>query len=77
MLRFIHASQSYDGAFGMAPATESHGGCSYCAVAAMAMMGRLEQCPRTANGGTLELHRGEIPSGYVKVAIESIENHNF
>ena len=48
MLQFIHGSQSYDGAFGMAPSTESHGGCSYCAVAALAMMGRLDQCPRTA-----------------------------
>lgn len=46
MLQFIHCSQSYDGAFGMAPSTESHGGCSYCAVAALAMMGRLDQCPR-------------------------------
>lgn len=52
MLSFIEASQSYDGAFGMAPGTdachachegmsskESHGGCTYCAVAAMTMLG--------------------------------------
>ena len=42
MTRFIIASRSYDGAFGMAPGTESHGGCSYCAVASLAMLGQLE-----------------------------------
>lgn len=40
---FILAAQSYDMAFGMGPATESHGGCTFCAVAALSMMGRLHQ----------------------------------
>ena len=30
----------------MAPMTESHGGCSYCAVAALSMLGRLDDVPR-------------------------------
>mmetsp|Transcript_43904 Transcript_43904/g.139855 ORF Transcript_43904/g.139855 Transcript_43904/m.139855 type:complete len:406 (-) Transcript_43904:527-1744(-) len=42
MLHFILASQSYDNAFGMGPHTESHGGCTYCALAALSMMGRLQ-----------------------------------
>ncbi|CAE7223399.1 GGB [Symbiodinium natans] len=45
MTRFIYASQSYDGAFGMGPGTESHGGCTYCAVAALRMLGRLADLP--------------------------------
>lgn len=45
MLAFILASQSYDSAFGMCPQTESHGGCTYCALAALAMMGRLPNLP--------------------------------
>uniref|UniRef100_A0A7S4Q3J6 Prenyltransferase alpha-alpha toroid domain-containing protein n=1 Tax=Alexandrium monilatum TaxID=311494 RepID=A0A7S4Q3J6_9DINO len=42
---FVLASRSYDGAFGMGPGTESHGGCTYCALAALAMMGRLRGLP--------------------------------
>ncbi|CAE7479585.1 PGGT1B [Symbiodinium sp. CCMP2592] len=45
MARFIYASQSYDGAFGMGPGAESHGGCTYCAVAALRMLGRLADLP--------------------------------
>ncbi|CAE7336438.1 Geranylgeranyl transferase type-1 subunit beta [Symbiodinium microadriaticum] len=45
MTRFIYASQSYDGAFGMGPGAESHGGCTYCAVAALRMLGRLADLP--------------------------------
>merc|ERR1711959_552367 len=41
MWQFILSARSYDGAFGMGPNTESHGGCTYCALAAVAMMGRL------------------------------------
>jgi len=45
MFQFILSSQSYDGAFGMGPLTESHGGCTYCALAALAMMGKLQDLP--------------------------------
>eukprot|EP00933_Yihiella_yeosuensis_P036081 TRINITY_DN29785_c0_g2_i4.p1 TRINITY_DN29785_c0_g2~~TRINITY_DN29785_c0_g2_i4.p1 ORF type:complete len:319 (+),score=34.06 TRINITY_DN29785_c0_g2_i4:217-1173(+) len=45
MFRFILSSQSYDGAFGMGPLTEAHGGCTYCALAALAMLGRAADLP--------------------------------
>jgi len=45
MMGFITASQTYDRAFGMGPQTESHGGCTYCALASLAMMGRLSDVP--------------------------------
>jgi len=45
MRSFISSSQSYDGAFGMGPLCESHGGCTYCALAALAMLGRLSDLP--------------------------------
>ncbi|KAJ3256255.1 Geranylgeranyl transferase type-1 subunit beta [Boothiomyces macroporosus] len=41
-LNFIKQSQNYDGAFGCAPDNESHGGSTYCAVAALALMGKLD-----------------------------------
>ncbi|KAJ3321194.1 Geranylgeranyl transferase type-1 subunit beta [Boothiomyces sp. JEL0866] len=41
-LDFIRKSQNYDGAFGCAPDNESHGGSTYCAVAALALMGKLD-----------------------------------
>lgn len=41
--RYVVSSQSYDGAFGMAPGLEGHGGSTYCAVAALALMGRLDR----------------------------------
>eukprot|EP00928_Gymnodinium_smaydae_P069784 TRINITY_DN5349_c0_g4_i1.p1 TRINITY_DN5349_c0_g4~~TRINITY_DN5349_c0_g4_i1.p1 ORF type:complete len:426 (-),score=102.81 TRINITY_DN5349_c0_g4_i1:32-1309(-) len=42
MFRFIVESQAFDGAFGMDPTCEGHGGCTYCAVASLYMMGRLD-----------------------------------
>mmetsp|Transcript_16250 Transcript_16250/g.35561 ORF Transcript_16250/g.35561 Transcript_16250/m.35561 type:complete len:410 (-) Transcript_16250:155-1384(-) len=45
MLSFILISQSYDSGFGMGPQTESHGGCTYCALAALSMMGKLGELP--------------------------------
>eukprot|EP00929_Paragymnodinium_shiwhaense_P031196 TRINITY_DN17538_c0_g1_i2.p1 TRINITY_DN17538_c0_g1~~TRINITY_DN17538_c0_g1_i2.p1 ORF type:complete len:371 (-),score=49.55 TRINITY_DN17538_c0_g1_i2:337-1449(-) len=45
MFDFIVRGQSYDGAFGMGPLTEPHGGCTYCALAALTMMGRLHALP--------------------------------
>mmetsp|Transcript_73066 Transcript_73066/g.136522 ORF Transcript_73066/g.136522 Transcript_73066/m.136522 type:complete len:412 (-) Transcript_73066:38-1273(-) len=42
---FILSSRSYDKAFGMGPDCESHGGCTYCAVAALAMANRLNALP--------------------------------
>ncbi|CAE7663236.1 Pggt1b [Symbiodinium pilosum] len=58
MTRFIYASQSYDGAFGMGPSTESHGGCTYCAVAALTMLGRLADLP--SKDLWPELQRGSV-----------------
>merc|ERR1719383_311400 len=45
MFAFIMKSRSYDYAFGMGPFTESHGGCTYCALAALSMMGCLSAVP--------------------------------
>eukprot|EP00746_Dinoflagellata_sp_MGD_P140523 gnl/MRDRNA2_/MRDRNA2_73756_c0_seq1.p1 gnl/MRDRNA2_/MRDRNA2_73756_c0~~gnl/MRDRNA2_/MRDRNA2_73756_c0_seq1.p1 ORF type:complete len:399 (+),score=31.33 gnl/MRDRNA2_/MRDRNA2_73756_c0_seq1:89-1285(+) len=45
MFQFIVRSQSYDSAMGMGPLCESHGGCTYCAVAALSMMGRVHMLP--------------------------------
>lgn len=45
MLRFIKSSQAYDGAFGMGPLTEAHGGCTYCALASLKMIGKLDDLP--------------------------------
>lgn len=41
----IMAARSYDSAFGMGFQTESHGGCTYCALASLSMMGRLDDLP--------------------------------
>ncbi|CAE8661748.1 unnamed protein product [Polarella glacialis] len=58
MLRFILSAQSYDGAFGMGPLTESHGGCTYCALASLSMMGRLPEAlglPGVGGGSSEQL----------------------
>lgn len=39
--RFIVESQSYDGAFGMGPGQEGHGGSTFVAVASLALLGKL------------------------------------
>ncbi|KAL5716661.1 protein geranylgeranyltransferase type I [Ranunculus cassubicifolius] len=36
---YILSCQSYDGGFGLVPGSESHGGATYCAVAALRLMG--------------------------------------
>jgi geranylgeranyl transferase type-1 subunit beta len=41
-LQYVSKSQSYDFVFGQAPGQEGHGGSTYCAVAACALMGRLD-----------------------------------
>eukprot|EP00899_Mesostigma_viride_P001985 jgi/Mesvir1/11788/Mv00152-RA.1 len=40
---FIRRTQSHDGAFGLSPGLESHGGSTYCAVASLALLGRLDE----------------------------------
>ena len=45
-VQFILSSLSYEGAFGQGPNLEAHGGSTYCAIASLAIMGRL-------NDGTL------------------------
>lgn len=41
-LDYVLRSRAYDFAFGQAPGQEGHGGSTYCAVAACALMGRLD-----------------------------------
>jgi geranylgeranyl transferase type-1 subunit beta len=45
-VKYILSSQSYDSAIGQGPGNESHGGSTYCAVAALELMGRLHELPR-------------------------------
>ncbi|KAJ3384313.1 Geranylgeranyl transferase type-1 subunit beta [Entophlyctis sp. JEL0112] len=40
-VEYILASRGYDNAFGQGPGMESHGGSTYCAVASLALLGRL------------------------------------
>lgn len=40
-VRYVLACQSYEGAFGLQPGQEGHGGATYCAVAALALAGAL------------------------------------
>eukprot|EP01017_Pseudomicrothorax_dubius_P008079 TRINITY_DN12621_c0_g1_i2.p1 TRINITY_DN12621_c0_g1~~TRINITY_DN12621_c0_g1_i2.p1 ORF type:complete len:216 (+),score=40.15 TRINITY_DN12621_c0_g1_i2:89-736(+) len=42
---YILSCQNYDGAFGLAPTLESHGGATYCAVASLQLLGRLDELP--------------------------------
>ena len=42
MTEYILKSQTYEGAFGQSPGLEAHGGSTYCALAALAMLGSLE-----------------------------------
>jgi len=42
---YILSSQSYDRAIGQGPGQESHGGSTYCALAALHLMGQLHQLP--------------------------------
>lgn len=44
--RYILGAQSYDGGIGQGLGQESHGGSTYCAVAALTLMGRLDELPR-------------------------------
>lgn len=41
-LDFIFNSLSYDGAFAQGPSLESHGGSTYCALASLALMNKLD-----------------------------------
>ncbi|XP_031486458.1 geranylgeranyl transferase type-1 subunit beta isoform X1 [Nymphaea colorata] len=43
--KFILSCQSYDGGFGLTPGSESHGGGTYCAVAALKLMGFINDGP--------------------------------
>jgi len=42
MVEYILKSQTYEGAFGQSPGLEAHGGSTYCALAALSMLGKLE-----------------------------------
>jgi len=43
--RYIASCQNYDGAMGQAPGQESNGGGTYCALASLSLMGRLDDIP--------------------------------
>eukprot|EP01083_Nonionella_stella_P018612 51806_1 len=47
MADYIASCQTYDGAFGMCPGNEGHGGSTFCAVAALALIDRLDRIPDT------------------------------
>lgn len=42
-MSFVCMKQSYEGAFGLGPGHEAHGGSTYCAVASLILMKRLNQ----------------------------------
>ena len=42
IVEYIHASFSYDGAFGQGPLEEGHGGSTYCALASLALLGKMD-----------------------------------
>ena len=44
--RYVISSQSYDGALGLGPGSESHGGSMYTGLAALALLGTLDRFPR-------------------------------
>lgn len=44
-LAFIFNCQNNDGAFGLRPKEESHSGATYCSLAALALLGKLEDIP--------------------------------
>ena len=44
--QFVLASQAYDGALGLGPEAEAHGGSTYTGLAALSLMGALPQLPR-------------------------------
>eukprot|EP01114_Cavostelium_apophysatum_P012272 TRINITY_DN2724_c0_g1_i1.p1 TRINITY_DN2724_c0_g1~~TRINITY_DN2724_c0_g1_i1.p1 ORF type:complete len:359 (+),score=39.71 TRINITY_DN2724_c0_g1_i1:58-1077(+) len=44
-VEYIKASQSYDAGIAQGPGQESHGGSTYCAIAALRMLGRLDDLP--------------------------------
>jgi len=46
VVQYIKNSQSFDAAIGQGPGLESHGGSTYCAIAALKLMGKLDELPR-------------------------------
>eukprot|EP01098_Paradermamoeba_levis_P004822 TRINITY_DN2064_c0_g1_i1.p1 TRINITY_DN2064_c0_g1~~TRINITY_DN2064_c0_g1_i1.p1 ORF type:complete len:351 (+),score=43.25 TRINITY_DN2064_c0_g1_i1:124-1176(+) len=44
-IKYILSSQSYDGAIGQGPGTEAHSGMTYCALAALHLMGKSDRLP--------------------------------
>ncbi|KAL8856997.1 MAG: hypothetical protein Q9178_006402 [Gyalolechia marmorata] len=49
LVRFIEASQTYEGGFANGPAHETHAGWTYCALGALSLLGRL-RAPVKSNG---------------------------
>ncbi|KAI9202945.1 geranylgeranyl transferase type-1 subunit beta-like protein [Polychytrium aggregatum] len=54
IVEHILASQAFDGGFGRGPANEAHGGITYCALASLALMGRLDALDASSKKRCLE-----------------------
>ena len=48
IVNFILSCQSWDGAFGLAPGREGHGGSTHCAIASLFLLGVLPSSPQTS-----------------------------
>ena len=53
--QYFHVSfKNYENGFGQSPGTESHGGPTFCAIAALHLMGRLEQLTEQERGSIIK-----------------------
>ncbi|KAL8789863.1 MAG: hypothetical protein Q9213_000931 [Squamulea squamosa] len=48
LVRFIEASQTYEGGFANGPFHEAHAGWTYCALGALSLLGRLHASPKSS-----------------------------
>lgn len=59
-VKFLHASQSFDGGFGQCPGQESHGGSTYCALASFWLLGEIHNVKKKEILIEWLLHRQEL-----------------
>ena len=64
MKNFILKSFSYEGAFGQGPDLEAHGGSTYCAVAALSMLGELTNLDSNIKEKCLKWLSFRLDSGF-------------
>lgn len=69
-VQYIQDSVSYEGGVGQGPGLEAHGGSTYCAVAALSLMGRLQAHKRCIFSSTfivnLKNYNKKIVTNYPK-----------